>query len=154
MTFLYKVEICEFEEIKKMHKGLYLFGGLGVGKTFAAACIANALSKKRYRCIVTNFNRIMNSVWTREHRQDILDELNSYDLLVIDDLGTEVVNAFSVSRLFTCLNERALRKKSIIISTNLSLEELRDRYSDRIFSRLTGNFRFCRMTGPDIRMMQ
>ena len=81
--------------------------------------------------------------------QDIYD----CDLLIIDDLGTELINDFTISQLFTCLNERSLRKKSVIISTNLSLKELRDYYSERIFSRIVGNFLFCKMTGPDIRKL-
>ena len=75
------------------------------------------------------------------------------DLLIIDDLGTELANSFTVSQLFLCLNERLLRRKSTIISTNLSLKELRDYYSERIFSRIVGNFLFCKMTGPDIRKL-
>jgi len=81
-----------------------------------------------------------------------LEDLYTCDLLIIDDLGTELTNTFVASQLFACLNERHLRKKATIISTNLSLEELRDRYSDRIFSRITSNFEVCKLTGPDIRM--
>ena len=80
------------------------------------------------------------------------EDLYNCDLLIIDDLGTEITNSFVTSQLFTCLNERQLRRKSSIISTNLNLEELRDRYSDRIFSRITSNFFLCKLTGPDIRI--
>ena len=76
------------------------------------------------------------------------------DLLIIDDLGTEMTNSFISSRLFTCLNERKLRRKATIISSNLSLEELRDRYSDRVFSRITSDYELCKLTGPDIRMLK
>ena len=72
--------------------------------------------------------------------------------MIIDDLGTEVTNNFVTSQLFACLNERNLRRKSSIISTNLNLSELRDRYSDRIFSRITSNYSLCKLTGPDIRI--
>ena len=122
--------VNKFEDIKKMHKGLYLFGGLGVGKTFAAACIANALSKKRYRCIVTNFNRIMNSVWTREHRQDILDELNSYDLLVIDDLGTEFDSKFTQSLVYEIIDNRYRMGLPLVVTSNISFESLRNTKSE------------------------
>ena len=74
--------------------------------------------------------------------------------MIIDDLGTEVTNAFVTSQLFTLLNERHMRQKSTIISTNLSLEELRDRYSDRVFSRITSNYAICKLTGPDIRIQR
>ena len=73
-------------------------------------------------------------------------------VLIIDDLGTEVTNSFVTSQLFSCLNERHIRKKSTIISTNLSLEELRERYSDRIFSRISTNYKLCKLSGPDIRI--
>ena len=72
--------------------------------------------------------------------------------MIIDDLGTEVTNSFVTSQLFSLLNERHLRQKATIISTNLNLEEIRDRYSDRIFSRITSNYSLCKLTGPDIRM--
>ena len=74
--------------------------------------------------------------------------------MIIDDLGTELTNNFVATQLFTLLNERHLRKKSTIISTNLSLEELRNRYSDRIFSRITSHYEVCKLTGPDIRMQK
>jgi len=72
--------------------------------------------------------------------------------IIIDDLGTETATAVTLSHFFTCLNERLLRQKSVIISTNLSLEDCRNRYQDRIFSRIASNFEFCKLTGPDIRM--
>ena len=84
--------------------------------------------------------------------QDFCEDIYGCDLLIIDDLGTEITNTFVASQLFSCLNERGLRKKSMIISTNLSLEELRDRYSDRIFSRITSSFSLCKLTGQDIRI--
>ena len=84
--------------------------------------------------------------------QDFYQDIYGCDLLIVDDLGTEITNSFVASQLFSCLNERNLRKKSTIISTNLSLEELRDRYSDRIFSRITSSFDLCKLTGPDIRI--
>ena len=74
------------------------------------------------------------------------------DLLIIDDLGTELTNSFTVSQLFLCLNERLLRRKSTIISTNLSLESLVDIYSERTFSRITSNYTMLKLTGDDIRI--
>ena len=74
------------------------------------------------------------------------------DLLIIDDLGTELANAFTVSQLFLCLNERILRRKSTIISTNLSLESLIHIYSERTFSRITSNYTMLKLTGDDIRI--
>ena len=157
----YQKSINFVNNFKNDYQNLYFYGTVGTGKSFLSGCIAKALMKEGYSVIyfsasglIDLFSRYTFDYKNREEAEEAYHDIYNCDLLIIDDLGTEVINSFSVSRLFTCLNERALRKKSIIISTNLSLEELRDRYSDRIFSRLTGNFRFCRMTGPDIRMMQ
>ena len=76
------------------------------------------------------------------------------DLLIIDDLGTEMTNTFVASQLFLCINERLMNKKSTIISTNLSLESLRDLYSERVFSRISSNFKMRKLIGKDIRLMK
>ncbi|MBR1909515.1 MAG: ATP-binding protein [Lachnospiraceae bacterium] len=73
-------------------------------------------------------------------------------MLIIDDLGTESVNSFVASRLFDILNERDLRKKSTIISTNLSFEDLGGRYTERNFSRIFGNYKILRPDVEDIRI--
>ena len=75
-------------------------------------------------------------------------------LLIIDDLGTEMTNTFVASQLFLCINERLMNKKSTIISTNLSLESLRDLYSERVFSRISSNFKMRKLIGKDIRLMK
>lgn len=157
----YEKSINFVNNFKNDYQNLCFYGTVGTGKSFLSGCIAKALMKDGYSVIyfsasglIDLFSRYAFDYKSREESEEAYQDIYNCDLLIIDDLGTELINSFSVSRLFTCLNERALRKKSIIISTNLSLEELRDRYSDRIFSRLTGNFKFCRMTGPDIRMMQ
>ena len=76
------------------------------------------------------------------------------DLLIIDDLGTEFSNTFTVSQLFSCLNERILRQKSTIISTNLALEDIKSIYSERTFSRISSNYTILRLTGDDIRIQK
>mgnify|MGYP002927662923 CR=1 FL=1 len=76
------------------------------------------------------------------------------DLLIIDDLGTELTNSFISTQLFLCINERLARRKSTIISTNLSLESLRDLYSERVFSRISSNFKMRKLIGKDIRLMK
>ena len=88
----------------------------------------------------------------REELREIYADLYQCDLLIIDDLGTELTNQFVTSQLFALLNERYMGKKATIISTNLSLEELRNRYSDRIFSRITSHYEICKLSGQDIRM--
>ncbi|MBQ9989439.1 MAG: ATP-binding protein [Lachnospiraceae bacterium] len=141
------------------YHNLFFYGTVGTGKSFLSGCIAKELIDSGHSVIyfsaVALFDRISRHTFdyqAKDELNDLYEDLYSCDLLIIDDLGTEVTNAFSSSQFFSCLNERILRKKSIIISTNLSLQELRDRYSDRIFSRITSNFDLCKITGPDIRM--
>ena len=74
------------------------------------------------------------------------------DLLIIDDLGTELSNSFTTSQLFLCVNERILRQKSTIISTNLNLEQIADIYSERTLSRISSNYSFIKLFGDDIRI--
>ena len=80
------------------------------------------------------------------------DELLRCDLLIIDDLGTEMSNSFTESSLFDCLNERLIHQKSTIISTNFSLQELQQKYEERIFSRTAGNYTPLKIFGDDIRI--
>ena len=76
------------------------------------------------------------------------------DLLIIDDLGTELTNSFVSSQLFLCINERIMRKKSTIISTNLKLEDFSATYSERTFSRIASNYQMTKLVGKDIRIQK
>ena len=76
------------------------------------------------------------------------------DFLIIDDLGTELVNSFVSSQLFHVLNERILRRKSTLISTNLTLATFADTYSERIFSRISSNYTMLKLIGDDIRLQK
>ena len=141
------------------YHNLFFYGTVGTGKSFLSGCIAKELMDAGYSVLyfsaVNFFERLAQTSFHstgKDELDNLFDDLYSCDLLIIDDLGTELTNNFSSSQFFSCLNERILRKKSFIISTNLSLQELRDRYSDRIFSRITSNFDLCKITGPDIRM--
>ena len=141
------------------YHNLFFYGTVGTGKSFLSGCVAKELIDHGYSVIYFSaiglFEKLSEMSFDYNAKNDLADlyeDLYSCDLLIIDDLGTELTNNFSSSQFFSCLNERILRKKSLIISTNLSLQELRDRYSDRIFSRITSNFKLCKITGPDIRM--
>ncbi len=76
------------------------------------------------------------------------------DLLIIDDLGTELANTFTISQLFFCLNERMLRKKSTVISTNLGFDQLSTVYTERIFSRIVSSYSMIKLFGDDIRLQK
>lgn len=155
------VETCQnfIRTFNSYYHNLFFYGTVGTGKSFLSGCVAKELidlgHSVLYFSAVALFERISRHTFDYHAKDDLTElyeDLYTCDLLIIDDLGTEVTNAFSSSQLFSCLNERMLRKKSVVISTNLSLQELRDRYSDRIFSRITSNFDLCKITGPDIRM--
>ena len=144
------------EEFGTTYRNLCFSGTVGTGKSFLSNCILNELLKQNYSCIYytapTLFDTIAN--YKFRHVQGIMnptDLLYTCDLLVIDDLGTEMTNNFTISEFLTLLNQRNLAAKSTVISTNLSLENLNDTYSDRVFSRLFANFEICILSGQDIR---
>ena len=141
------------------YHNLFFYGTVGTGKSFLSSCIAKELIEQGQLVIYFSatqlFDALSKSTFDKESKEatsGIYEDIYECDLLIIDDLGTELTNAFVSSQLFSCLNNRHLRKKSTIITTNLSLEELRDRYSDRIFSRITSNYGMCKLTGRDIRV--
>ena len=155
------VDLCHIfvQNFKQDYHNLFFYGTVGTGKSFLSGCIANELLKKGYSVIYFSslglfdtLARYSFDVKSKESLVDFYEDLYDCDLLIIDDLGTEMTNTFVASQLFSCLNERHLRKKSTIISTNLGLEELRDRYSDRIFSRIVSYYDLFKLTGPDIRL--
>lgn len=161
ISYRQAVEKCKkfAANFKSDYQNLFFYGTVGTGKTFLSNCIARECIENGcsviYFSAANLFDLLSRNAYNfknQEEMSSLCSDLYSCDLLVIDDLGTETANAFTLSHFFTCLNERLLRKKSIIISTNLSLEDCRDRYQDRIFSRITSNFEFCKLTGPDIRM--
>lgn len=138
---------------------LFFFGNVGTGKSFLSGCIAKELLDQGYSVIyfsaVQLFDLLSDYSFDYKSKETLAnpyEDIYNCDLMIIDDLGTEVSNNFVISKLFNCLNERQLRKKSTIISSNLSLEDLKSIYSDRIFSRITAGYVFRYLTGPDIRM--
>ncbi len=143
------------------YHNLFFYGTVGTGKSFLSGCVARELLESGHSVIYFSaaglFETLSRNMFDYKNRDDALrfhEDLYGCDLLIIDDLGTEFTSNVSVSTFFSLLNERHLARKSTIISTNLSLEDLRNRYSDRIFSRITNQYTICKFTGPDIRMMQ
>jgi len=138
---------------------LLLYGSTGLGKTFMCNCIANALINQEvsvlYQTAFSLFEIVENHKFNKQNETE--ENLINYnmifecDLLIIDDLGTEVGNSFTNAELFNIINERLINNKRIIISTNLSLEQLRDAYSDRITSRIFNNFVPLKFYGNDLR---
>ena len=146
------------ENFEKKGGNLIFTGSTGVGKTFLTNCIAKALID-RYQSVIYLSSNDLFDVFsknkfhydTEEEMKDMYQYILDCDLLIIDDLGTELNNTFVSSQLFYCINERLLRKKSTIISTNLSMTMLRDTYSDRISSRIISQYSIIPLYGDDIR---
>ena len=140
------------------HENILFQGSTGVGKTFLSHCIAKEIMDKGYTCMyITSFGLfdfLAGQTFQKGSDQSTklsLDLIFQCDLLIIDDLGTEMINKFVFSQLFQCLNERLIQEKSTIISTNLSLEEFRNAYSERIFSRIIEHYSWHKIYGDDIR---
>ena len=149
------------DEFGSHYRNLFFCGTVGTGKSFLSCCIAKELMEKNYGVIYFSagslFQKISELTFGAKDKDALSclkKDLTECDLLIIDDLGTELVNSFVTSELFTILNERHLHRKSTIISSNLTIEEIRDYYSDRIFSRMVSNYDFFKFTGQDIRKLK
>lgn len=140
-------------------KNLFFYGDTGVGKTFLSHCIAKELIDTAHSVIYFSafelFDVFAKSTFEKEEEaQNIHPYIFDCDLLIIDDLGTELTNSFVSTQLFLCINERLNRKKSTIISTNLPINTFADTYSERVFSRITSNYMMMKLFGDDIRIQK
>lgn len=129
-----------FTTMYSKHKGLLLFGTVGTGKTYIAACIANALIDRGYTCLVTNFARLTNTInGMYDGKQEYIDGLDRFSLLVIDDLASERDTEYMNEIVTNIIDARYRSGKPMIVTTNLTSEELknpRDVRKQRIYSRL------------------
>lgn len=140
---------------------LLFIGDTGVGKTFLTNCIAKELMDRYYSVIYLSANDLFEvfsknkfDYQTGDEMKDMYQYILNCDLLIIDDLGTELNNSFTSSQLFYCINERLLGHRSTIISTNLSVNMLRDTYSERITSRIMSRYTAILLYGADIRIQK
>ena len=145
------------QDFDSRFQNLFFYGSTGVGKTFLSHCIAHELLESAH-CVMyfsafDLFDLLAESKFSREKTEGEEFVFDS-DLLIIDDLGTELTNSFVSSQLFLCINERIMRRKSTIISTNLKLENFSDTYSERTFSRIASNYRMVKLEGKDIRIQK
>lgn len=134
-------------------------GGTGLGKTMLSACIAAEVTEKGYSVAYETASHLFrtleeNHFRPNEESAEAVKKLERCDLLIIDDLGTELPGNFTVAALYNLLNDRLLARKPMIISTNLNIDELRERYSPQIASRLQGNFQLLPFMGNDIRVLK
>ena len=133
-------------QMKERGQGLLLWGGVGTGKTFAAACIAHALTEQGVPVLMTNFSKILNSLsgMFSEDRNKYLASFNHFSLLIIDDLGIERNSEYALEQVYNVVDSRYLSRLPFIITTNLLLAELQApgdlahaRIYDRVLERCT-----------------
>ena len=140
------------------HGNILFKGTAGTGKSYLSNCIANALIQKGYSVIyfsaVSLFEKISSYKFGKDKyfTDNPLQDIYTCDLLVIDDLGSELTNQFVCSELFSIVNERHLRDKSTVISTNLDYSEISLRYTERTFSRIYSYYDVFDLSGNDIRV--
>ena len=156
------VDICRdyIDNFPNTEKNNLLFmGNAGVGKTFLSHCIAYELMNQAHTVLYLTsfqlFDLLKQHAFQKENPSiTSMEHLLGCDLLIIDDLGTELNNSFVSSQLFLCMNERLLRNKGTIISTNLSLGQLSSAYSERILSRIMEHYQILTIYGEDIRLLK
>lgn len=152
--------IEKFEE--KNEKSMIFYGATGLGKTFLCLCIAGRLINKKknviYDSAIGLFEKLSQYVFSSDKSDSesamFYSLVNKCDLLIIDDLGTEMTNNFVKQELFEIVNQRIISNKKTIISTNLNMDEMRERYEQRIFSRFSSDYSMYRFVGKDVRLFK
>ena len=138
---------------------LLFVGGTGLGKTFLSACIARAVADRGYSVVYETASHLFGKLEqarfnsTEETRREAA-KFTDCDLLIIDDLGTEMPGQFVTASLYSLLNDRLLMNKPMVISTNLNVDEMTRRYSPQIASRIHGGFKGLAFVGDDIRVIK
>ncbi|MDO4845671.1 MAG: ATP-binding protein [Oscillospiraceae bacterium] len=146
---------------RQFHAGapnLLFSGGPGLGKTFLSACIARTVAEGGFSVVYDTAGKLFADFeaakfQTSELTQSRTTKYLACDLLIMDDLGTEMTTQFTQSALYQVLNTRLMENRSLIVSTNLTPAELEERYSPQIVSRLLGSCELLTFCGNDIRMM-
>ena len=139
-------------------KNLLFSGQPGLGKTHLSLAIGGALIEKGFSVIYSPAQNIIDAIlkerFSYTGSEDVITAVNTCDLLILDDLGTEISTAASVSVVYNLINTRILENKSTIISTNLDPDGIEQRYDPRVLSRLIGHYTKRTFIGDDIRQQQ
>ena len=157
------IDTCKnfVEKFDKSFENILLCGTVGIGKTFLSNCIAKEILDQGHSVLYLSAFQLFdlmakNSFSAGDSKESDVAKQYPYifesDLLIIDDLGTELANRFTVAGFFLVINERILRKKSTLISTNLSPEEILSTYTERCASRIISNYTMLKLSGSDIRL--
>ena len=155
-------EVCSnfARHFEKKGGNLLLTGATGTGKTFLSACIAREVTERGFSVVYDTaaaIFRVMENEYFHRGEEDNTDAVERFlrcDLLIMDDLGTELTTAFVQSALYRIINTRLTAGKSTVISTNLSPDELYERYTAQIFSRIEGEYEILPCLGDDIRLLK
>lgn len=139
------------------YQNIVFCGTVGAGKSYLSCCIAYELLQQCHSVIYFSAQQLFETMAQyqfgndREGKDEFSKDIYDCELLIIDDLGTEMANAFIASSLFSIINERNLRRRATIISTNLDFPLISERYSERVLSRLTGGYDFVGLPNTDVR---
>lgn len=159
MQEIYQTCINFVENFDEHDKNLFFIGSPGLGKTFLCNSIAKDLLDKSKSVIYKTVPDLIDAM--RKYKFDFdneesnipyLNDIYNCDLLIMDDLGTELSTQFSNQVIYNILNKRIISNKKMVISTNLSIVDFQSTYSERIVSRIIGNFDACKFSGEDIRL--
>ena len=164
MELVYEVCLNYAQKFGRFYfKNLFLSGAPGLGKTFLSACIARTVSENGFSVVYDTAGNIFNQFETRKFQRDAADiqeardDTRRYltcDLLILDDLGSELTTQFVQSALYELINTRMVSGKCTVISSNLTMEEAARRYSPQIASRLEGEYHVLHFFGDDIRLVK
>ena len=133
--------VSKWSDFASKNAGLVLWGDVGTGKTFFAACIANALIEQHVSVKMTNFSTILNDLFAENDKNKYLDRLNDHSLLIIDDLGIERGTEYALEQVYNVIDTRYKSGRPLIVTTNLTLDELKapaDIPHKRIYDRVLG----------------
>ena len=157
LTTAAKKYVENFETFKKQGKGLLFYGTVGTGKSYMAACIANALLNKGYEVLMTNFNRIANTAFDARDKQEYYDSLNRYQLLILDDLGVERNTEYMQEIVYTVIDSRSRINLPLIVTSNLTSQEFKNPVginNQRIYSRILKMCHPIKVEGEDQRKLK
>ena len=157
------IEACKSftKNFDKTFENILLCGTVGIGKTFLSNCIAKEILDQGHSVLYLSAFQLFDlmakksfsgNTFKEESIAEQYPHIFESDLLIIDDLGTELANSFTVAGFFLVINERILHRKSTLISTNLSPEEILTTYTDRTASRIISNYTMLKLSGSDIRL--
>lgn len=149
---------CYAEDFDLESESLYMHGATGLGKTHLSLAIANIVAEKGYRVIYDTAQNILSSLerekFSHSNSGEREKEILECDLLIIDDLGSEFSTQFTTAAIYNIVNTRINRSKPVIISTNLTEKELEEKYTQRVTSRIIGNYVSLLFIGKDIRQIK